>query len=99
MASLSARRPVHNSVVTKTTSTFIIGGMTCVGCVARVKRSIEAVEGVSQAIVDLDTETAEVIVLADGDRGGDGDGDASVDRDIVDAVEGTGKTATLLSKA
>lgn len=36
-----------------TTTIYSVEGMTCMGCVAHVKKTIEALEGVDQVIVDL----------------------------------------------
>lgn len=38
-----------------------VSGMTCGGCVAAVKKALEAVTGVDEAVVDLQSGTAEVI--------------------------------------
>ena len=35
------------------TTIYSVAGMTCMGCVANVKKTIEAMEGVSHVIVDL----------------------------------------------
>jgi len=42
-----------------------VTGMTCGGCVAKVKNALEAVEGVSEAVVDLQTGTAEISIDTD----------------------------------
>lgn len=42
-----------------------VSGMTCGGCVASVKRTLEAVAGVDEAAVDLQTGTAEVTTSDD----------------------------------
>lgn len=42
-----------------------IGGMTCASCVARVERALKKVPGVSQASVNLATESAHVTVQGD----------------------------------
>jgi heavy metal translocating P-type ATPase len=46
--------------VTETTLAFPVSGMTCASCSGRVERALKAVPGVSQAAVNLATETAEV---------------------------------------
>ena len=38
--------------------TISIEGMMCQHCVARVKKALEAVDGVKEAVVDLDAKTA-----------------------------------------
>lgn len=58
--------------------TLVVEGMTCQHCVANVKKSLEALEGVEQAIPDLDSGT----VLIDGDH---------LDQDLLkQAVTNTG---------
>ena len=42
-----------------------VGGMMCNKCVAHVKKALEGVEGVEEAIVDLDSATAVVKLSAD----------------------------------
>ena len=36
-----------------TTTIYSVEGMTCMGCVAHVKKTIEAMEGVAHVIIDL----------------------------------------------
>ena len=38
--------------------TLHVEGMMCQHCVARVKKALEAVDGVEEAVVDLDAKTA-----------------------------------------
>ena len=45
--------------------TLHVEGMMCQHCVARVKKALEAVEGVEEAIVDLDAKTATAKLSAD----------------------------------
>ena len=40
---------------------FPVQGMTCASCVARVERSLAAVQGVTEASVNLATEKARVV--------------------------------------
>jgi Cu+-exporting ATPase len=44
-----------------------VDGMTCGSCVARVERALKSVPGVTDARVNLTTETAEILYTADGD--------------------------------
>src|SRR5690606_22799822 len=44
-----------------------VEGMTCASCVARVERALQAVPGVSEAVVNLATERASVRGAADPD--------------------------------
>lgn len=44
-----------------------VEGMMCQHCVAHVKKALEGVEGVTEAVVDLDSKTAEVTGNADRD--------------------------------
>ncbi len=60
---------------------FVIEGMTCAGCVARVERAIKAVPGVQQASVNLASEHARVTFLAPADA-------AAVERAIETAGYG-----------
>lgn len=48
------------SVPAATTTTLAITGMTCAGCVRRIERALAAVDGVSQATVNLATQNARV---------------------------------------
>jgi copper chaperone CopZ len=41
-----------------TTTIYSVEGMTCMGCVAHVKKAIEAMEGVAHVIVDLPLKRA-----------------------------------------
>lgn len=43
-----------------TTQTFTVKGMTCAGCQAAVRRVLERVEGVSDAVVDLERQEATI---------------------------------------
>jgi heavy metal translocating P-type ATPase len=52
------------SVQARSTGLSIIG-MTCASCVARVERALKAVPGVTEARVNLATETAEVVGVAE----------------------------------
>lgn len=45
--------------------TLHVGGMMCQHCVARVKKTLEAIDGVEEAIVDLEGEKATVKLSAD----------------------------------
>lgn len=45
--------------------TLHVEGMMCQHCVARVKKALEAVEGVEEAVVDLDAKTAVAKLSAD----------------------------------
>lgn len=45
--------------------TLHVEGMMCQHCVARVKKALEAVEGVEEALVDLDGKQATVKLSAD----------------------------------
>ncbi len=45
--------------------TLHVEGMMCQHCVARVKKALEAVEGVEEAVVDLDAKTATAKLSAD----------------------------------
>ena len=42
-----------------------VEGMMCQHCVARVKKALEAVEGVEEALIDLDGKQATVKLSAD----------------------------------
>jgi Cu+-exporting ATPase len=46
-----------------------VGGMTCASCVGRVERALQQVPGVREASVNLATESARVVVDANGDEG------------------------------
>ena len=50
---------VNNRITLKVT------GMTCGGCVAAVKKTLEAIAGVEEAAVDLQSGRAEVITRDD----------------------------------
>lgn len=65
---------------------FEVGGMTCGGCVGRVKEAIEGVEGVEKVVVTLEPPRAVV------------EGRAKAG-DVEAAVRGVGKTAALLDGA
>ena len=45
--------------------TLHVGGMMCQHCVARVKKTLEAIDGVEEAIIDLEGEKATVKLSAD----------------------------------
>ena len=45
--------------------TLKVEGMMCQHCVAHVKRALEGVEGVEEAVVDLDAGTAKALLSAD----------------------------------
>ena len=45
--------------------TLHVEGMMCQHCVARVKKALEKVDGVEEAVVDLDAKTAVVKLSAD----------------------------------
>ena len=45
---------------TLATDDIAIGGMTCASCVARVERALKKVPGVTEATVNLATESARV---------------------------------------
>jgi P-type Cu+ transporter len=45
-----------------------IGGMTCASCVSRVERVLKKQAGVSEATVNLATESARILVQAEGDE-------------------------------
>ena len=45
--------------------TLTIKGMMCMHCVAHAKKALEAVDGVSEAIVTLETDSAEVTLTKD----------------------------------
>ncbi len=47
---------------TTTMITLKVTGMTCGGCVKTVKSTLESMDGVAEATVDLDSGTAEVKV-------------------------------------
>jgi copper chaperone CopZ len=61
---------------------LMIEGMSCEHCVARVKKALAAVEGVSEAEVRLEPGSATVI------------GDSVSVTDLVEAVDRAGYTAT-----
>jgi len=61
---------------------LMIEGMSCEHCVARVKKALAAVEGVSEAEVRLEPGSATVI------------GDSLSVADLVEAVDRAGYTAT-----
>ena len=44
-----------------------VEGMMCQHCVARVKKALEAVDGVKEAVVDLDAKTAVARLAREGD--------------------------------
>jgi heavy metal translocating P-type ATPase len=69
------------SVPARSTGLSIIG-MTCASCVARVERALKAVPGVTEARVNLATETAEVVGVAETEA-------------LVAAVKGAGYEARL----
>lgn len=52
--------PASTTIATRGDFRFGIGGMTCASCVGRVERSLKAVPGVTEATVNLATETAEI---------------------------------------
>lgn len=47
------------------TKTMTIEGMRCMHCKANVEKVLNALEGVSEAVVDLDAKTAVVTLTAD----------------------------------
>ncbi|WPB57011.1 heavy metal translocating P-type ATPase [Xylophilus sp. GOD-11R] len=53
------------SASTDTPLDLLVGGMTCASCVARVEKALRAVPGVTDAAVNLATETARVRVSPD----------------------------------
>jgi len=63
-----------------------VSGMTCGGCVATVKKALEAIAGVDEAVVDLQAGTAEVTV---------GDDDITPDQ-LVMAVKLAGFDARVM---
>jgi len=63
-----------------------ISGMTCGGCAARVEGALRGVSGVAEASVNLMTESARVVMAADG-----GTGDAT--SQLVSAVKAAGYEA------
>eukprot|EP01052_Picozoa_sp_SAG31_P055965 SAG31_NODE_15752_length_740_cov_1.082683_1_plen_110_part_00 len=75
---------------TTETHSFGITGMTCEGCVSRVKQAIEAVNGVVSVVVDLSTKKALVVLLSNTES----DSFRSVGQAIIKAVEATGRSAT-----
>ena len=81
-ALVAAIEKVGYTVPAKTVS-IAIEGMTCASCVARVERALEAVPGVTSAMVNLATERATVT----------GSADAAA---LVQAIEKTGYDARLV---
>ena len=45
--------------------TLKVEGMMCQHCVAHVKKALEGVDGVEEAVVDLDAGTAKALLSAD----------------------------------
>ncbi len=64
---------------------FPVTGMTCAACQARVQRALQAEPGVSDATVNLVTNSAAVVY----------DSDAVTPQRLIDAVRATGYDATL----
>src|SRR5690348_13537813 len=64
---------------------FPVTGMTCAACQARVQRALRAEPGVSDATVNLVTNSAAVVY----------DADAVTPQRLLDAVRATGYEATL----
>lgn len=62
--------------------TLSITGMTCPHCVTRAQKALAAVDGVSEAIVTLDTQSA----VVKGEVGA---------KDLIAAIEQAGYTAQL----
>jgi Au+-exporting ATPase len=70
-----------------TTLSLPIEGMTCASCVLRVERALKAVPGVTEAVVNLATETATITGSGPMDRAG-----------LVTAVETMGYSVPVQSK-
>ena len=51
-----------------------IGGMTCASCVARVEKALKKLPGVDMVTVNLATESARIVLQADGAVDGTMDG-------------------------
>lgn len=82
MASLGAAVQKAGYAVGETTARLLIGGMTCASCAGRVEKALLKVQGVTSAVVNLATETAEVRVAGDVDT-----------QALLAAVAGAGYTA------
>lgn len=67
-----------------TTKEISVEGMMCQHCVGHVKKALEGVEGVAEAIVDLDGKTAIVTLVGDVD-----------DQSLIDAVVEAGYEAAI----
>ncbi len=59
------QKPVKKEHATMQEKTLNIGGMSCGHCEARVKKALENVDGVSQAVVSHESKTAVVILTKD----------------------------------
>lgn len=62
-----------------------VEGMMCQHCVAHVKKALEGVEGVEEAVVDLDSNSATAKLSAD-----------VTDQVLVDAIVGAGYEAKVV---
>jgi P-type Cu+ transporter len=71
----------------RVTVELAVKGMTCASCVARIEKRLNAIDGVT-ATVNLATETATASVL-----------DTVTVRDLIDAVEDAGYTASVRESA
>ncbi|WP_310618783.1 heavy metal translocating P-type ATPase [Flexibacterium corallicola] len=72
-----------SATTAQTTFKLDISGMSCAGCASRVEKSLQNIQGVEQARVNLALETAEVRAQ-----------DQISARELIEAVETTGYTAS-----
>ena len=79
-----------------------VGGMTCEHCVARVQKALSALPHVGRVHVSLSwggialVQPTAAFVHASGEAGGEAGGDMeALTAELIDAVEGVGKTAAL----
>lgn len=84
-AAIDAVEDTGKDAALLTTVTLDVDGMMCGNCEAKVKRALEATEGVRQAVVDWEANTAIVESTVKGNL-------------LVDAVEDTGKDARVVSE-